>query len=113
MRKQVILGCFAVWMILLGLGIVWSTNPVAKPPSTNIASITRAEVIAGFKIRLAGVPDSSANRPFDYEEWAYREMRARRRVFSAVWITCGLILVWVARDQFKAPRSSNSPKLPR
>ena len=112
MRKQVILGAFAAWMTLLGLGLAWSTNPVAKPPSNNIAAISREDVIGGFKIRLAGVPDSSASRIFDYEEWAYREMRARQRVFWGVWIACGAVLIWGARKELSAPKSSNSTKLP-
>lgn len=117
MNRKLLLAGLALWLTLLGLGVLWATNPLARPPHSNLARITVEQTREAFFIRLAGMPagkpsivshakaaehalEEGEPRPavlFDYEEWAFRELRARLLVFFVVWVVSGLLITWLGR----------------
>lgn len=120
-RTAIMLG-MALWLTLLGLGLVWATNPMARPPSPEVARITAPQTQAAFLIRLTQLPsgaDSTVSKwkaaemalegtmptakpSFDYESWAFREMRARMIAFILIWSLSGGLIYWVAKQFSKA-----------
>lgn len=126
MDKRALLLGMAVWLTLLGLGILWATNPLAKPPSSNLPKITPEETARAYRIRLASLPASKPSmvshvreaehaleagearaRPvFDYEEWAFRELRARFVLFFLVWVASGFLFHWLAKRAFRPGESA-------
>jgi hypothetical protein len=117
MNKKLLLAGMALWFTLLGLGVLWATNPLARPPNSNLAKITVEQTREAFFIRLASLPPGKPSivshakaaqhaleegepRPavlFDYEEWAFRELRARLLLFFVLWVISGLLIHWLAR----------------
>jgi len=117
MSRKCLLAGMAVWLTLLGLGVLWATNPLARPPDSNLAKITVEQTREAFFIRLAALPagkpsivshakaaehalEEGEPRPpmlFDYEEWAFRELRARLLLFFVAWVVSGLLMLWLAR----------------
>jgi hypothetical protein len=121
MDKRAILVGMGLWMTLLGLGMVWATNPGVRPPAPVLARITPEETARAFPLRLASLPagdqgvathmrrvdealeagEEPAPRAFDYEEWAFREVRARFAAFFVVWVLSGFVILWLARRAFR------------
>ncbi len=125
MNKRALLVGMAVWLTLLGLGILWATNPAAKPPATNISTITQEQTERAFAIRLASLHprkpsvvshiraaehaleegEQRTTVRFDYEEWSFRELRARLIAFFCVWMIGGFAVHWIARRVFRDQQS--------
>lgn len=117
MNKRVLLMGMALWLALLGLGIKWATNPMARPPGTNLGRITLAQTEQSFPIRLTSLPTGEPGAvshvraaeqaldedkiptpiSFNYEEWAFRELRTRLITFFVLWIVGGFLMHWLGR----------------
>lgn len=113
----------ALWVSLLGLGGKWVANPVLRPPRPAVAQITAEETAKTFPFRLASLPNTQsaiggyARRleseeatppavPFDYDDWAFREVRKRLIAFFIVWTVGGGLAVWLGRRWFHRPEAA-------
>lgn len=114
----------ALWLTLLGLGAKWVTNPILKPPASNLTRITAADTARAFPIRVvslsdpqaiagdpsrqfAGAGELKASGPapkFNYEDWSFRESRKRAIVFFLVWMASGLAIHWLVARTLRKKR---------
>ena len=106
----------AIWLSLLGVGVKWVTNPVLRPPAANLSSITAEQSARAFPIHFVALHNvgnvSPTGKPpamtggqshhqFDYEEWAFRELRKRGVVFFVLWTVGGFGIHWSVSKFFR------------